>query len=75
MPIGATRDLLAMAEDRYALKIFDNISREALDRMELSQRLDVISRAIMERTDHAGFLLGRKLRKCMLDQRDQTNAK
>lgn len=53
--------LLAEAERRYRLKIFDNISRERLMEMPVADRCRVVGRAIMFRCDMAAFRLGRKL--------------
>lgn len=54
-------DLLHHAERRYHLKVFENISEGALHALPLVERLRVVGRAVMQRTDHDGLLIGRKL--------------
>ena len=53
--------LLAEAEQRYAVQIFDNIDRVRLAAMPLDARCRIVGRAVMERCDLAGYRLGRKL--------------
>lgn len=53
--------LLHEAENRYRLKIFENISEEAVARLPLFQRLQIVGKALMYRTDYNGFVLGRQL--------------
>ena len=54
-------DLLAKAEDRYCTKIFENICEATVKRRPLPQRLRAVGKAIMERTDCEGYVLGRQL--------------
>lgn len=57
----AAAHLLSEAESRYHLKVFDNISEVHLSQKPLSVRLEIVGRAVMERTDLEGFYLGRRL--------------
>lgn len=54
-------ELLAKAVDRYRLKIFENICERTVRQRPLSQRLRTVGKAIMERTDYEGYVLGRRL--------------
>jgi hypothetical protein len=51
--------LLAVALDRYGARILDNVDLKRLD--DIGQRARVVARALQERTDARGFLLGRRL--------------
>ena len=53
--------LLARAEERYGLKVFENICERTVGQRPLGRRLRVVGEAIMERTDYEGYLLGRRL--------------
>ena len=53
--------LLAQAEERYRLKVFENISERTVRQRPLVRRLRVVGEAIMERTDYEGYVLGRRL--------------
>ena len=53
--------LLAQAEEQYHLKIFENISESTVKGRPLTRRLRAVSRAVMERTDYPGYVLGRRL--------------
>ena len=53
--------LLAQAEEKYRLKIFENICERTVRTLPLRDRLQVIGRAVMERTDYEGYVLGRRL--------------
>lgn len=54
-------DLLAKAEDRYRLKIFENICETTVKQRPLPKRLRTVGKAIMERIDYEGYVLGRQL--------------
>ena len=53
--------LLAQAEERYHLKIFENIPESTVKGRPLPRRLRAVGKAVMERTDYAGYVLGRRL--------------
>ncbi len=53
--------LLAQAEERYHLKIFENICERTMRTLSVQDRLGVVGRIVMERTDYAGYVLGRRL--------------
>lgn len=53
--------LLARAEEKYHLKIFENICERSVRELPLRDRLKVVGSAVMERTDYEGFVLGRRL--------------
>jgi hypothetical protein len=51
--------LLAMALSRYGTRVLDNVDLNRLD--DIRQRARVVGRALQERTDARGFILGRQL--------------
>lgn len=53
--------LLAQAEEQYHLKIFENISESTVKGRPLPRRLRAVGKAVMERTDYPGYVLGRRL--------------
>lgn len=61
MPGESAEELLAHAEDRYHLKIFDNYCERTVKAMPMSDRLRLVGGTLMERTDYEGYVLGRKL--------------
>ncbi|MYA87808.1 MAG: hypothetical protein F4X97_05060 [Boseongicola sp. SB0662_bin_57] len=61
MPGESVEELLAYAEDRYRLKIFDNYCEQTVKAMAMPDRLRLVGGALMERTDYQGFVLGRRL--------------
>ncbi len=61
MPGESAEELLAYAEDRYHLKIFDNYCEQTVRAMPMPDRLRLVGGALMERTDYKGDVLGRKL--------------
>jgi len=51
--------LLAAALHRYGARVLDNVDLERLE--DIRQRARVVGRALQERTDARGFILGRRL--------------
>ena len=51
--------LLAMALSRYGARVLDNVDLSRLE--DIRQRARVVGRALQERTDARGFILGRQL--------------
>ncbi len=52
--------LLAQAEERHHLKIFENICERTMRTLSVQDRLGFVGRIVMERTDCAGYVLGRR---------------
>jgi len=61
MDVEEIERLLRQAMRRYHPKIFDNICERTVQGRPLAGRLRSVGKAIMERTDRDGYLLGLKL--------------
>lgn len=63
------QDLIEQAEDQFGLRIFENLDRDLVERLPLSDRGRIVGTAAMERGGRAGYLLGRQILEKCRDQR------